>query len=316
MDLRNTGKRFGSTVPVVVAFVVVSIGLLPILGQANWQEIGDRLRQTDLRWIAVAVFFDVLSYVAQGARWRALLDGSHLWHTTRAIYAGLFLNEVLPFRPGEVVRGWVAAHELKSAAGPVIRSMLTERVLDAIWLTLAVLAALTLAPCPAIFKQSAWALIMVVVVVVAALAVVSRSRRGSLDWLWAGVRHPSAMLFSGAALAGQGVAFWATAMGARLHLNLLAAFTVMLVVRVCTLIPTTPANVGTHQLATIFALSFFGIPTQQATAFSILVFVTLTVPLFILGLAACLTSGVTWMRVKTALRPVASDPETRAPSCA
>ena len=51
--------------------------------------------------------FDILSYVCQGMRWSLLLHPIgriSTFQATEAIYAGLFVNEILPMRLGEVLR--------------------------------------------------------------------------------------------------------------------------------------------------------------------------------------------------------------------
>ena len=70
-----------------------------------WRDAG----RIEWPWMALAVVFDVLSYVCQGARWAVLLRRQGritALQTTRAVYAGLFVNELLPLRVGEALRAW------------------------------------------------------------------------------------------------------------------------------------------------------------------------------------------------------------------
>lgn len=92
----------------------------------------------------------------------------------------------------------------------------------------------------------------------------------------------------------QGLAFWAVARASHLSIGLLAAFVVMVIVRIGTMIPGAPANLGTHQFSTVLGLSLYGIPQAQAAAFSLVVFAVLTLPLLIIGLGACISAGLSW----------------------
>ena len=63
-------------------------------------------------WVLPAVACDVLGYVCDAARWRALLlpvGRLSLLRATQAVYIGLFTNEVTPMRFGELVRTYLAS---------------------------------------------------------------------------------------------------------------------------------------------------------------------------------------------------------------
>jgi uncharacterized membrane protein YbhN (UPF0104 family) len=77
-------------------------------------------------WIGLAVVFDILSYLSQGWRWELLLrplGRIPVLKTTQAIYAGLFTNEVLPLRFGELVRAYLAARWLNVSFAAAFPSM-------------------------------------------------------------------------------------------------------------------------------------------------------------------------------------------------
>ena len=57
----------------------------------------------------------------------------------------------------------------------------------------------------------------------------------------------------------------------------------MIIVHLGTAIPNAPANVGTYQFFCVLGLSLFGVEKPLATALSVLIFVVLTIPLWLLG---------------------------------
>jgi glycosyltransferase 2 family protein len=267
------------------------------LRDLHWSELRTLVAGLDWRWIALAVLFDVASYVLQGFRWRRLLDGATTWQTTRAIYAGLFVNEVVPMRPGEALRAWVAARDLGTGMATVIPTIVAERLLDVIVLSAAVLIVSPVSPLLARFAGTTTIVAVAVAVVVTIAVLIWRIGKRKVrlpDRVVKGLRNPMAFIASAGFLVTQALAFWCVMRATHLSLSLVAAFVVMLSVRVGTLIPGAPANVGTHQLSTTLALTSYGISHAAAAGFSIVVFSVLTIPLCTLGFAALLSTGVCW----------------------
>jgi uncharacterized membrane protein YbhN (UPF0104 family) len=285
----------------VVSLTITAVALRIALRGLEWKSFREQMHLLDWRWLAVAVCFDIASYVAQGLRWRFLLRGAGVWQTTRAIYAGLFVNEVMPLRPGEALRAWLAARELNISPWKVLPTMVTERLLDAFWLVAAVLSALTVAPLPDVVVHAVEIVVAVLVAVTAAVWVTSKRGWTAVSTVKSGLSNGRALLWSAGFLISQGLAFWAVIRASHLSLGVFAAFAVMLVVRVGTLVPAGPANLGTHQFSTVLGLSLFGVPQSTAAAFSVVVFTVLTLPLLLIGLCACVSAGVTWSTVKTAI---------------
>jgi uncharacterized membrane protein YbhN (UPF0104 family) len=293
-----TRSRPWKEVLLAAALSVAGIGLLVALRGLDWQSFPSQLRRLDWRWIVVAVCFDILSYLAQGLRWSLLLHGRSLWRTTRAIYAGLFVNEVVPLRPGEAIRAWIAARDFHLRTWAVVPTMLVERLMDGLWLAIALLITLPAAPLPRALVQAVGILAALVGAAVLAAHLSGRTRIEFLRNVNAGMRDFRALAVSALFLAAQGLAFWAVARASHLSIGLLAAFVVMVIVRIGTMIPGAPANLGTHQFSTVLGLSLYGIPLAQAAAFSLVVFTVLTLPLLIIGLGACISAGLSWQTLR------------------
>lgn len=266
----------------------------------DWPSFMSQLRNIDWRWLLVAVVFDIASYAAQGLRWRYLLEGSNVWQTTRAIYAGLFLNELVPMRPGEAVRAWLASRDLKVRLLHVAPTILTERLMEGFWLAAALLGALSLAPLPHnLVEVARWAVALILAALLGAW-LLGRTRFAPLRRVNEGLGNWRALLASSGFLVGQGLAFWAVIRASHLPLGLLGAFVVMVVVRIGTLIP--GANLGTHQFSTVLGLSLYGVNPSDAAGFSLVVFTVLTAPLLAIGFGACLSAGIDWRGILQALR--------------
>src|ERR1035438_5414284 len=71
------------------------------------QAAAPALARKDFRWVLLAVVFDLSVYVCHAWRWNTLLAPVvrlRLWRTVQSVYIGLFANELLPLRTGEVIR--------------------------------------------------------------------------------------------------------------------------------------------------------------------------------------------------------------------
>lgn len=126
-------------------------------------------------WLLAAVLCDVLSYVCQGLRWRLLLRpfGSiSVMRSTQAIYAGLFVNEMLPMKLGELVRAFLVSRWMSIKLGSVGASILVERLCDGVWLAMGISLTIFLVPLPRHMVEAGdlfWIGILVVLCLVALL---------------------------------------------------------------------------------------------------------------------------------------------------
>ena len=93
--------------------------------------------------------------------------------------------------------------------------------------------------------------------------------------------------------AAQISAFWAVLHAGGAPLSGGAAFVVFLIVKLGTLIPGAPGNLGTYQASCISGLKLFGVTGSNAASLSMLVFFISTVPLYVVGWLALTSSGLT-----------------------
>jgi uncharacterized protein (TIRG00374 family) len=283
-------------------------------------------------WFLVgAVLFDILTYVLQGLRWSLLLSPIGRLRTlkaTQAIYVGLFTNEVVPLRFGELVRAFLASKWLKSGMGSVVPSMVVERFLDSLWLLAGIVLVAGLLPLPSNLVRAGEALgIVVAMATMLFIWLVVRKERklqqGTLadsgqrmskiaaaisnfaGEVASGLRQIGfsrkfyiAAAISGAMLACQGLAVWLIMWACGLSRGIVAGAVVMLVVRLGTAIPNAPANVGSFQFFTVLALGLFGVEKSAAAAFSLIAFAVLTTPLWIVGLFSLSNTGMSYSEIR------------------
>jgi uncharacterized protein (TIRG00374 family) len=273
------------------------------------------LKSLDWKWVMLGVLADLLVYVCHGWRWNVLLGPVirlRLWRTVQAIYIGLFANEVLPLRPGEVIRTYLLCHwnDLRLSLG--FASIAVERLIDGFWmLTAFFITAGFVKGIPkeiTFLVQALTALLAVGTVVLywivhrrhEAHAAIAESRWSST------LRH----VIEGLALMGNRrtlgvtmlisllylvlhiVSVYALMQAYRLNLSVFVAGAVIVIVRLATVIPNAPGNLGVFQASCVVALGLFSVDRDVATNFSFVMFFALTLPLLIGGAIATAVTGL------------------------
>ena len=89
------------------------------------------------RWVLFAILADISVYLLHGLRWKLLLrpvQDVSFAYCVEAIYVGLFANEVLPARAGELIRCFLLARSTELPISVTFASALIERIFDGVWL--------------------------------------------------------------------------------------------------------------------------------------------------------------------------------------
>jgi glycosyltransferase 2 family protein len=305
-----------------IGYAVAAACLVWVFHDVRWASLRNSVGRIEWGWICLAVVFDVLSYVCQGARWALLLR--HIGkvstlQTTQAIYAGLFVNEMLPLRAGEILRAWLAARRMNARLTAVIPSILVERFFDAIWLAMAVGLTVLFVPLPRYLVDAEEALAGIVFFATAIFLVAVLRRRAPaktspgrlrrlLDSISGGIAEigRSKRLYASFGLSGlllllQTMAYLLVLWGCGMMLSFWHGAAVLLILRLGTALPSAPSNVGTYQFFTVLGLTLFGVDKTAATGFSVVVFLILTVPLWAIGGLAFARSGLTLRKIRSGL---------------
>jgi glycosyltransferase 2 family protein len=318
------------------AYSLAALCLLWVFHDIHPLKLARSLTSISWRWAMLAIAFDILSYVFQGVRWRMLLrplGNLSTMETTQVIYAGLFANEVLPMRFGELVRAFLASRRLSANFASIIPSMIVERLLDGVWLAIAIVAVALSVRLPKDILDAIDIFAMAVLVSIGLFVYLTlRDDKSSLerieneaDWKPARVLGWIAHRFTGglrsiglsrtlflslgvslAMLVMQALAFWLVMHAYGLRLSFWSGVAVFLIVHLGSAIPSTPANIGPYQFFTVAGLTLFGVEKTLAAGFSVVVFVLLSVPLWIIGFFALSRSGTTLFAIQNQLRALRS----------
>jgi uncharacterized protein (TIRG00374 family) len=307
--------RIPGWLPQVLGYSISAACLIWVLHGYPLDELGPTLRALDYRWVGLAVIADLAVYVAHGWRWATLLvpvARVSFWRTVQAIYIGLFANEVLPLRPGEVIRCYLLAHWSDLRFSLTIASAGVERIIDGIWMLAAFFVTASFVhgiPRDLTILVQALALLLlggagllfwIVVHKQHAHAVLSESRwSATLRHIVEGLHlmgNPRTLALTAAIsllyLALQTLSVFALMRAYGLDLSFWAAGGVLTLVRLSTVVPNAPGNLGLINLACVMALGLFEVEKNDAKTFSIILFVSLTLPLLIGGAVATALTGL------------------------
>lgn len=135
-----------------------------------------RIASMNLLLVAIAITCDALSFVCQGLRWRLLLRpfGSiSVLRATQAIYSGMFVNEVLPMKLGELLRAYLITRWTSLKLGTVAASIVIERLFDGFWLVTAFMLTMIFIPLPRRLIEAGDALGVLVLILIGLLIALS-----------------------------------------------------------------------------------------------------------------------------------------------
>lgn len=304
-----------SWLPQVLGYAASIVCLLWVLHNYNLRDFVAAVRTLDWKWVALSVAADLSVYLTHGWRWNTLLGPVvrlRFWRTVQAIYIGLFANEVLPLRVGEVIRCYLLAHWSDFRISLSFASAGVERLIDGFWMLAAFLVT-------AGFVRRIPRDLIILVQLLGVLLLVGTA---VLIWViyhkqhvhlviresrWAAtLRHiveglhlmgnrrtlGLTVVISGLYLALQVVSVWALMNAFGFDLSFWVAGGVLTIVRLGTVIPNAPGNLGLIQVACVVALRLFDVESDAAKTFSFVMFFALTLPLLIGGAVATALTGL------------------------
>jgi len=264
------------------------------------------LQQADYRFLPLILGVYILSLFARAAAWRTLLQEQVSFvNTFFAVNVGYFLNNILPFRLGEVGRAFLLSTSSPVSFWQAASTIIIERAFDlmlsvfVLLSTLPFVVAMTISP-----EAASWALPAalsvgsVVILALFCLHLLARNRQFALSWLeklgqrwpWVNnlVKGRLDAFFSGLAALTDGRRFlitlgwmvlnWALWITEYYLLMLAiidnkapflwAAFSVG-AATMGVAIPSSPGGLGVVEASVVGALAVFGVDPSSALAFAL-----------------------------------------------
>jgi uncharacterized protein (TIRG00374 family) len=289
------------------------------------EDLLPAIRELDWRWVSVSIAAHFAILVVQAWRWNTLLAPvvePKLGRTTQAIFIGQLFTQVLPLRSGELIRCYLLAHWNDLRISLSFASAAVERLIDGFLMLAAFLAT-------AAFVRS---MPHDVIIGVEILAVVLAIGGGVLAWIvfhkqhahsviresrWAAtLRHlieglhlmgnPRTLgwttLLSVVYLAAQVFATWALMMANQMDLSFWQAGGVLAIIRLVTVAPSGPGNLGLLQVGSVLALGLFDVERNDAKTFSMFLSVAEAIPGLLGGAIAIALTGLNFRELRERAR--------------
>lgn len=309
-------KRLRARIFFVVTNVLSIVCLAWTLHGANLGELRHEIAQLDWRWVLAGVLFDVSVYVLQAWRWTIVLKPVtkvRMWDSIRSIYVGLFANEVLPLRAGEIIRCYLLARWSDIPVSVGLASALIERIFDGVWLVICLFLVARFVHLPPQFVAGGYFLLALLLICAVLMGVAMFWKQQTLDYVlgakWLSWVHiliedlhligHSRYLYFAAALSLPYIAIQALPIYALIRsyqqldeVSVFGAFALMVILRLGSVVPQAPGNVGAYNGITVLGLRLFGVPLPVAKRFSLILWTAITVPLLLVGFLALAVTGV------------------------
>ncbi len=302
----------------------IAIGLIvgiPVSALLFWlavrgvdlHEVWLALQNANLWWFALAVPFVNMLFPLQALRWRHLVDASPKPGRAPFIaltFLGNAVSNVVPGRPGDIVRGIWLSRYADIPAARSLTSVGVDRAVDVMTVFAMLLCCIAFVPRPAwlmnLMLLGGVAFFLAVVVLTAAWWYASHSRSGlaraqmaRADRGW--LRHQVSGIVRGLNVLSRPrdcawalidsaigwslttVGFWLVAVALGIHLDLAEIVFVVGVISLGSAIPSSPGMIGTYQWLSVTALGVVGVGQADALAYSILLQASWLIPVTLSG---------------------------------
>ncbi|MDX6520851.1 MAG: glycosyltransferase 2 family protein [Gaiellales bacterium] len=275
------------------------------------------VRRARLLDLVAALAVMALVYPLQAARWRLIARGQATapFRTfLRMVLSAVAVNNVVPGRPGEVLRGYWLSRESSIRPSRAIATVVVDRASDVLVLVVVLIVGYPFVHHASWLSHLALAALVVGAVVLAVIAVClryvrQRSGRGraapeGIRARWVGrqlsglvrgtaasVNRADAAMIGLLTVAAWGcfvVSEWLVAASLGIAVSAPQLVFVAAVINLGVALPSSPGFIGTYQWLCVTSLALFGVGDNQAFAFSILLHALWFVPTTLAGLAILL----------------------------
>jgi len=295
----------------VLGFLISIVMLYFSLKDLDARAILDTLKKTDYRLLFFPLLFISFSIILSAFKWQKISgDNIRFTDTFISLIIGLFVNNVLPARIGEVARGYVLSTRKGISFTYAISTVFVDRVFDLTGLLLITFLFFPKHTLPVSISQAIYTLTGLLTLCIILVIVFSRERfANSIAAKLNKIRKPFLAKFAKRIVEIQGnlkriqsplnillyivIAFlqWLS-MGTALyfimltlgiHMKFIYAPFVCALLNMGLTIPSSPGYIGVYQFLLVYLLSIFGIPKYEGFTVSILFHASWYIPYNLVG---------------------------------
>ncbi len=122
-----------------IGYTLSAACLIWVFSKFPYAELGAHLQTMDWWWVGAAVLLELVAYAADGWRWALLLapgGAPPVGSCVQAVFVGLFANDILPARAGEVIRCFLLSFKTEVPISLAFTSEIIERLMDGLWVVI------------------------------------------------------------------------------------------------------------------------------------------------------------------------------------
>jgi len=295
----------------ITGFLISILLLYFSLKDIKFQEIVEILKKADLKLIFIPTLFIFISATLSAFKWSRISGNNvRVRDTFIALIIGLFVNNVLPARIGEIVKGYVLSKKTGISFTFGLSTVLIDRFFDLTGLLLIVFLFFPKQSLPPRVSQSLFILVILLIACMAIMIIFSRKKFGDiivnnlhkvkkpillkfahrLIEIGENIRRinsPLNIIFYVAISFFQWLGMSVALYFVTLTLGVSVKFTY--IPFICALlnmgltIPSSPGYIGVYQFLLVYILSIFNVPKYEGFAVSILFHASWYIPYNILG---------------------------------
>jgi glycosyltransferase 2 family protein len=163
--------------------LVSAVSLAVVLYFVDLRELGEALRLADYRFIGAGMLVTFFWLAVRGKVWQTLLPARVPYKTVfLTLSEGYLLNNILPFRLGEVGRAFLLSRKTSLRFWQIFSSILIERALDMAFATALLLSTLAFVVGGDWARQAAVGVAIIVLIGLAGLYFVARNQEWALKF--------------------------------------------------------------------------------------------------------------------------------------
>jgi glycosyltransferase 2 family protein len=264
-------RKVQSWILIIVTNLLSLLCLIWVLNGADLPDLWGEIQHMKWQWVLIAAVSDVCVYLLHGTRWKLLLAPVQripFMQCVQAIYVGLFANEVLPLRAGELIRCVLLSKTSGLPVSVSFASALIERIFDGIWLLVCFYFTLHMGKLPGVLLKGGYILGVIIVVLSMLLAYAMYAKQQSINnffgFAWPRwfntliedlhlIGHSRYLYFSflisGLYMICQMLPIYSVVRAANLDVPWTASFTMLVLLRLSSIVPQAPGNLGSFQWA-------------------------------------------------------------------
>jgi len=306
-------RRFPKWLLPAFGYGVAAASLVWVFSKFPFAQLGEHLRTMEWAWVAVAIAAELCVYFFDAWRWQVLLGpvGAPSFPAClQSVFVGLFANDVLPARAGEIIRCFLLSYKTEVPLSLALTSTFILRIMDGMWIVVMYLLVTYQISTHVAVNVGMWGFGSAVVLIALILLWVLFHRQHAHHFVnntsWAARfiqlleelhrlghwRELGLAMAIGSLYWGMQVfAIWAIARADGFYFGASEMAFLLVVKTVGTLIPNAPANMGASQATMVYALERLFTEAPQAKILAEIIFLIQTLPLLLGGAVAVASAG-------------------------